>query len=133
MNPQPGLQRLLNLSRASYGEVRRSRFVADKLSVGLVTGALTLSILNFVILVGRVHPASQGAIRYSSLDVGYTLGVWYYPYLVAAFGLGVLLVNTVLAYRSYGRSRLASFYLLVGSGVVVMFGTIISIALGAAR
>ena len=107
--------------------------MADRLSTGLVIGALAVSAFTFVTLLGRVHPGADGAVRYSSLDVGYTLGVWYYPYLVAAFGLGVIIVNTVLAYRTYGRSRLASFYLLVGSGVVALFALIIANALGAAR
>lgn len=133
MKLQDNLGRLLQFYRSNYNEVRRSRFANDKLSVGLVIGALVVSGLTFVTLLGSVRPAMQGAIRFSSLDVGYTLGVWYYPYLVAAFGLGVILVNSVLAYQAYGRNRLASFFLLSGSGVVVIFCLIIANALGAAK
>lgn len=133
MNPKVSLDRILKYSSSTYNQVRRSRFASDKLSSGLVAGALVISAVTILSLIMTVHPASQGAVRFSSLDVGYTLGVWYYPYLVAVFGLGVVIVNSILAYRAYGRSRLASFFLLAGSVVVVIFSLIIANALGAAR
>jgi cytochrome c biogenesis factor len=119
--------------RSTYQQVRRSRFASDKLSVGLVVGSLLISTLTFISLLLTVHPTLQGAVRFSSLNVGYTLGVWYYPYLIAAFGLSVVVVNTILAYRVHGRSRMASFFLLAGSEVVVIFCLIIANALGAAK
>lgn len=133
MNPKASFGRIPKFSRSAYNQVRRSRFASDKLSVGLAAGALAVSVVTFLSLLGSVQPAPQGAVRFSSLDVGYTLGVWYYPYLVAAFGLAVVITNTILAYRAYGRSRLASFFLLAGSGVVVIFCLIIANALGAAK
>lgn len=133
MNPKASLDRILKYSRSTYTQVRRSRFANDRLSSGMVVGALIISALTFLSLFASVHPASQGAIRFSSLDVGYTLGVWYYPYLVAIFGLGVVIINSILAYRAYGRSRLGSFFLLAGSVVVVIFCLIIANALGAAK
>jgi len=133
MNPKTSIDRFLKYSRSTYNQVRRSRFASDKLSSGLVIGALIISAFTVITLVVTVHPASQGAVRFSSLDVGYTLGVWYYPFLVAAFGLGVVIINSILAYRAYGRSRLASFFLLAGSVVVVIFSLIIANALGAAK
>jgi hypothetical protein len=47
--------------------------------------------------------------------------------------LGVTMVNGVFAYHSFARSRLASFFLLIGSGVVAIFSFIISTALGVIR
>ncbi len=133
MKPKASLDRLLKFSRSTYNQVRRSRFASDKLSSGLVAGALVISALTFLSLLFGVHPAPQGVVRFSSLDIGYTLGAWYYPYLVASFGLGVVMINSILAYNSYGRSRLASFFLLAGSVVVAIFSLIIANALGAAK
>lgn len=115
-------------------DVRQSRFFHDRLTVILLVTALIVGGLNLILLLGSVHPSSlPGAVRYSSLDLGYTLGPWYYPYVVAFFGLGVTLVNGGLAYRAFTRSRLTSFYLLTGSVVVSLFCLIISNALGVVR
>ena len=70
-------------------------------------------------------------IHYSSL-VGFDqLGPWYQLYSLAAFASGVTIVNTALAIRSFGRSRVSAFYLLLGSGVVALFSLIIALAFSA--
>jgi hypothetical protein len=100
----------------------------------LLVGALVLNGLNLFWLAVRVHPTdSQVPIRFSSFTLFNALGPWYYPYLIALFALCVTLANVVFAYYSFGRSRIASFYLLTGSGVVAIFSFIISTAFGVVR
>ena len=134
MNVLPPLGNIRRNLSARVDHVRQSRFFHDRLSVGLVIAALIVNAFNFVTLIAKVHPSDVLLpVRYSSLDLGYTLGPWYYPYVVAFFALGVTLVNAVIAYQAFGRSRLASFYLILGAMVVAIFGFVISNALGVVR
>jgi hypothetical protein len=134
MNAFPPLASLRRTFIDSTTRVRQSRFFRDRLSVLILVSALAINGLNFVWLAIRVHPTdSQVPIRFSSFTLFNALGPWYYPYLIAMFALVVTLVNAVYAYHSFGRSRLASFYLLTGSGVVAVFSFIISTAFGVVR
>ena len=118
----------------SVNDVRQSRFFRDRISVVLLVGALIINGLNLVTLALHVRPAEgEVPVRFSSLKLFDALGPWYYPYLIALFALGVTLANGYFAYHSFGRSRLASFYLLTGSAVVAIFSLIISTAFGAIR
>lgn len=109
--------------------VRQSRFFHDRISSGLLFAALAVNVINLVVLFLNM-PSVQTDIpmRYSSLGGFNDLGPWYSPVLIALFGLSVTIVNGVLAYQSFTRSRLASFYLLAGSVVVGLFSLIISMA-----
>lgn len=133
MNPHLPFGSLVKRSQTTYHDVRRSRFMRDRLSVGIIIAASIINLATYLSLLGSVRPGTQGAVRYSSLYVGYTLGVWYYPFLVALFATVVIIVNAVLAYQTYARSRLASFFLITGSLVVALFCLVIGNALGAAR
>jgi hypothetical protein len=117
-------------------DVRQSRFFRDRMSAGLLFGTLIVNGLNFVSLALSLHPASgEVPIRYSSLG-GFnpdSLGPWFYPFLIALFAILVTLANGYFAYHSFSRSRLASFFLLTGSGVVAIFSFIISSAFGVVR
>jgi hypothetical protein len=111
----------------TLARVRESRFLRDRFSVSLLVVALVIGGLNLVLLLFHL-PLSRGEVpvRYSSLGGFDGLGPWYSPFLIALFGLSITLVNGVLAYQSFARSRLASFFLLVGAGVVALFCLIIS-------
>jgi hypothetical protein len=127
-------QNLYGKARIRFAQIREARFFEDRMSLGLMITALSLNVAGFLILLPKVHSTDlQVPVGYSSLDLGYTLGVWYFPYLVVAFGLGVTLINSALAYRAFTRSRLASFYLLAGAVVVAIFSLIIANALGSVR
>ena len=118
------------LSRVT--DVRRSRFVADRLSVGLVIAALAINILALIILSLHVRPTDVPVpTHYSSLRNFDALGPWYWPFEVGVFGLLVTLTNAAFGYSSYNRSRLASFFLLSGAVVVAIFTLIIANAFGA--
>jgi hypothetical protein len=112
-------------------DVRASRFLADRLSLGLIIAALILNGVAFAVLVTHVRPTEIPVpTHYSSLRNFDALGPWYFPFEVAAFGLAVTAANVVFAYSSYTRSRLASFFLLSGAVVVAIFSLIIANALG---
>ena len=122
-----------NINRL-LADILSQRFFRDRLSLGLLIGALVVNGLNLTVLALRVRPTDGLVpVRFSSLTLFDALGAWYFPFLVALFGLGVTVVNGLFAYHSFGRSRLASFFLLIASAVVAIFATIISLAFGAVR
>jgi predicted small integral membrane protein len=115
-------------------EVREARFFRDRLSVGLLVAALIINGLNLLWLGLHVRPTEgQVPVRFSSLTLFDALGPWYFPFLIALFGLGVTVVNDIFAYHSFGRSRLASFFLLIAAVVVAIFSFVISSAFGVVR
>jgi hypothetical protein len=115
-------------------DVREARFFRDRLSVTLLISALIINGLNLLWLGLHVRPSeAQVPVRFSSLSLFDALGPWYFPFLIALFGLGVTVVNDIFAYHSFGRSRLASFFLLINSVVVGIFCLIISGAFGVVR
>ncbi len=105
------------------------RFWQDKLSLAVLIAALILNGITFVVLAVRVHPAQfEVPVRYSSL-VGFdVLGPWYEIYRIGLFAVAVTVVNGLLAYKSFARSRITSFFLLVGAFVVALFCLIIGTA-----
>ncbi|MDB5179030.1 MAG: hypothetical protein JWN01_973 [Patescibacteria group bacterium] len=135
MNGFPPLSSLRRTLQDSLNDVLKQRFFRDRLSVAILVGALLVNGLNLVGLVLRVHPTDVPVpTRYSNLGGGFDLlGPWYSPFLIVFFALGVTLVNGYFAYHGFGRSRLASFFLLTGSGVVAIFSFIISMAFGVVR
>ena len=129
--PTGALRRSIN---NQFGEIRRSRFFADRLSLGMLTGTVVINALNLFWLILHVH-ATEGLvpIRFSSLYLFDALGPWYYPYLIVLFAAAVSVANGAFAYNSFSRSRLGSFFLLSGAGVVAIFAAIISTAFGVVR
>jgi len=129
--PPSSLQRTIQEFLAN---LRSQRFFHDRLSIGLLVVALAANGANLVGLVLRVHPTeAEVPVRFSSLTLFDALGPWYFPFLIAFFALGVTLANGLFAYHSFARSRLASFFLLIGSVIVAIFAFIISMAFGAIR
>ncbi len=80
-------------------------------------------------MVVRLKPTDYPLpVRYSSL-VGFdALGPWYQTYAIGLFGVLVTAVNTTLAAISFTRSRITSFFLLIGAFVVGLFCLIIGTA-----
>jgi uncharacterized BrkB/YihY/UPF0761 family membrane protein len=112
--------------------VRATKFFNDRLSVSMLVLALLFNGLTFVILVARLHPTDLLIpVHYSSLSGYDELGNWYQGYLNGGYALGLTLINGILAYRVFSRSRITSFFLLVGAVVAAMFCLIISNALTA--
>lgn len=134
MNGLPSVTALRRTIQHALADILSQRFFRDRLSVGLLVAAFGVNILNFVLLVFKVSPTDALVpVQFSSLTLFDRLGPWYFPYSIALFGAGVTVANTLFAYHSFGRSRLASFFLLITSVVVGIFCTIISLAFGAIR
>lgn len=119
----------------SFGQIAKTRFFRDRLSVLLLALALGLNAFTFVWLLLKVHPNEVPVpVRYSNLLSGFDLlGPWYFPFLIAAYALVVTLVNAAFAYYSFGRSRLVSFFLLVAANVVGAFSLVVASAFGVVR
>lgn len=100
----------------------------------VLTLALVVNGASIFLLALRVRPTdSQVPVHFSSFTLFDELGPWYYPFEIALVALLITLVNIVFAYHSFGRSRLASFFLLVTALVVGIFSFIIAQAFGAVR
>ncbi len=127
MKALPPLGSIRRNLKTKFADVRQSRFFHDRLSVALLVVALLTGALNLILLLFHIPAVrTEVPVRYSSLGGFDGLGPWYSPFLIALFGLSITVVNGVLAFQAFGRSRLASFYLLVGAVVVALFCLIIS-------
>jgi hypothetical protein len=114
--------------------VLSQRFFHDRLSMAVLTLALGVNGATIFILSLRIRPTdSQVPTHFSSFTLFDALGPWYYPFEIALVAVLITLVNAVFAYHSFGRSRLASFFLLVTALVVGIFSFIIAQAFGAVR
>jgi len=114
--------------------VLSQRFFHDRLSIAVLSLALGVNGASIFFLALRVRPTdSQVPIHFSSFTLFDALGPWYYPFEIALVALLITVVNAVFSYHSFGRSRLASFFLLVTALVVAIFSFIIASAFGAVR
>ena len=127
MKALPPLGHVRRSLTVKFESVRSSRFFGDRLNLAILAIAFGTSGLNFLLLFLRLPLVrSDVPLSYSSLHGFEGLGPWYGPVLVTLFGVVVAIVNTVFAFQAFTRSRLSSFFLLVGSVVVVFFCFIIS-------
>jgi hypothetical protein len=135
MNAFPPLDNARRMIRDVRTNVSGSRFFHDRFSTALLIAALAINGITFIWLVLRIHPTEVPVpVRYSNLLSGFDqLGPWYFPYFIAVYALAVTVFNGLLAYQSFNRSRLVSFFLLVASTVVAAFSLIIALAFGAIR
>ena len=133
MNGLAALGSLKRTIQLRFTDVRKARFFHDRLSMVLLIGALLINGLNLVALSLKVRPTEIPVpTRYSNLGGGfYALGPWFFPFLIGMAAVAITLANGASALQSFGRSRLASFFLLAGSAVVAIFSFIISMAFGA--
>lgn len=114
---------------AAVTQIRGQRFFQDHLSLALILSALGLNLTVLIVMLVRLHPTNFAVpIHYSSLGGFDQLGPWYEAYRIAVFGFAITIINTLLAAYSFGRSRIASFYLLIGGFVVALFCLIIGTA-----
>ncbi|MFI5240766.1 MAG: hypothetical protein ACHQUB_03605 [Candidatus Saccharimonadia bacterium] len=113
----------------SLQQIRSQRFFQDHLSLALILPALGFNIVTLLIMIFRLHPTNFSIpVHYSSIGGFDQLGPWYQTYWIAGFGFMVTLCNTALAAYGFGKSRIASFYLLTGAFVVALFCLIIGTA-----
>jgi hypothetical protein len=132
-----GSQPLRTLRRNTQERINyvlSQRFFHDRMSMAVLTAAAIINVVSVFLLALKLHPTeSQVPVHFSSFTLYDQLGPWYYPMIIALLALGVTAANTIFAYHSFTRSRLASFFLLVAALVVAIFSFIISQAFGAVR
>jgi hypothetical protein len=132
-----GLAPLRSLRRTlqeQINQVLTQRFFQDRLSVAVLSASLIVNALSIITLGLRLHPTeSQTPVHFSSFTLFDQLGPWYYPFEIALVAVLITVINAVFAYHGFSRSRLASFFLLVTSLVVAVFGFIIAQAFGSVR
>ena len=113
--------------RQRWLDLRRDRFFQDRLSMVLIITALVINGLNWLLLILKLRVTDIPVpVRYSTLSGFDALGKWYDHYSIGVFAVAVTLINVILARQSFSRSRITSFYLLVGTVVVAFLCLVIS-------
>jgi hypothetical protein len=110
-------------------EVRHHPMIQDPISLMTLVLAAAINVLTLLFLIVKLkRPDYPVPTHYLSL-VGFDqVGNWIENYRLAVFGLGVTIVNGVLAAKSFQRNRLASFFLLIGAAVTSVLCLVISAA-----
>lgn len=129
---KPDISALREAAAGLVTGLTQQRLLKDKLSMAILLPALAVNLANLALLVFKVHPSELAVpVRYSSL-VGFSdLGKWYQLYYIGLFGLIVTVGNSLLAMMSFSRSRITSFFLLIGAFVVSLFCLVITAAFAA--
>lgn len=101
----------------------------DKLSLAVVIVAAGAAIATAALLALRLQPVDYPVPTHYDSQVTFdATGPWYSNYRIGLFAVGVTLANVALALKSFRRSRLVSFWLLLGAAVVSIFCFIIALA-----
>ncbi|MBI3983790.1 hypothetical protein HY346_00640 [Candidatus Microgenomates bacterium] len=117
--PTPGIV-------VSLGQ-KLKRLFKDRLFVAFLIAGLVLGLLVLLLLGLRVRPKEFAVpLRYSTYQGFDALGAWYRVYTFGLFSLVVTIGNTILAALSFDKSRIASFFLVMGTLVVNLFTLIIT-------
>lgn len=123
----PDWRRQVSERLGALRDLRQDRFFADRLSMVLVVVAFIINSLNWLLLVLKLHVTDIPVpVHYSTLSGFDELGRWYDHYSIGVFAVAATLINLVLARQSFSRSRISSFYLLMGSVVVAFLCLVIS-------
>ncbi len=109
---------------------RSHRIFKDKLFALFIVVSFVLMIAIISTLVFNIRPKSVVVpLRYSTLQGFDALGGWYRLYVYGLFSLIVTIGNTLLATLLYQKSRIASFFLVIGTLVVNSFTLVIILSL----
>ncbi len=128
------LSSLRRTFQTRFQEVLAQRFFRDRLSMTILVAGLLANAATFGWLMVRLRPTETLVpVHFSSFTLFDELGAWYFPYQLSLLALLITVVNAVFAYHSFGRSRLASFFLLTTGLVVAIFSLIIAQAFGTIR
>ena len=106
--------------------VQMKRLFKDKIFRWFLIVSLTFVIGILGILAARLRPIDFAVpLHYSTFQGFDGLGAWYRIYIFGIFALMVTAGNFVLAAYSYDKSRIASFFLVMGSTIINLFLLII--------
>src|SRR5688572_24790439 len=118
-------ERITNPDKTSFRNSLK-RLFSDRLFIGFLLVAIFLGIAGLVLLALRVRPRDFAVpYQYSSLQGFDALGAWYRVLIYGFFLLLTTAGNISLAALSYDKSRIASFFLVMGTVVVNLFALII--------
>lgn len=125
----PKLNQFSRFYKTQLEQLRSQRIFQDRLSWAIMVPTFVLNGVTFLLLVLKLHPTEFAVpVHYSSL-VGFDrLGPWYQSYSIGIFAVGVTILNSGLAVMAFSRSRITSFFLMVGAFVVALFALVISLA-----
>ncbi len=111
---------------------RLAKLLKDRLFTAFVASSLLVSLASISLILWRVRPTDFAVpLRYSSAQGFDTLGAWYRVYNFAFFTLLVTVSNLLLAAFSLEKSRIASFFLVMGSLVINIFTLVVVLVLTA--
>jgi len=108
----------------------KHRMFQDRLFMLFLVLAGLACIGTIATLIFQVRPKDFVVpLQYSTLQGFDALGGWYRLYIYAVFALLVSIGNTVLASMIYDKSRIASFFLVVGTFMVNALTLVVVITL----
>src|SRR6202050_2193805 len=130
MSGLPPITALKRMFEETLTNIRQARFFHDRLSLTLLVVVLVVNSFNLLALAFKVRPTGiEVPTQYSNLGGGFDLlGPWYFPFQIGLLAVTLTIANGWLAYHSFSRSRLASLFLLNGSGGGGFFLFFISMA-----
>ncbi len=98
----------------------------DRLLIGFILLAIALSLIILIGLLVKVRPKDFVVpLQYSTLQGFDSLGSWYQVYLYGVFSVLITVANITLALMSYAKSRITSFFLILGTIIINIFAVII--------
>lgn len=125
-------RKILEQTAEQAAAIRQRPLFQDRLFIGFVLATFALCIAIIVTLIIKVRPKSFVVpLQYSTLRGFDALGPWYRAYMYGLFTLLVSIGNTSLAVMSYPKSRISSFFLMLGTVVVNIFTLVVVLTLAA--
>ena len=109
---------------------RLKRLFNDGLFRWFLVFTIICLVINLTILGWQVRPTDFVVpLQYSTLRGFDGLGAWYRTYTYGLFSLIVTIGNIWLAAIGYDKSRIASFFLVIGALIVNVFTLVVIITL----
>ena len=109
-------------------EFKDQRIFRDKIFIWYLVAAAVLTILTILVLLVRLRPQDFVVpLEYSSIQGFTVLGEWYQLIGLGVFSLLAVIGNTILAAHTFSKSRIASFFLVVGTVIVNLFVLVIAV------
>lgn len=110
--------------------MKRQRLLRDKFLRWFLFAAVFLLIVELGLLLIKLRPtAFVVPLEYTS-GLGFTrLGDWQLIYGYGLFSLMVTITNSILAIFAFERSRISSFFLLLGAIVINIFTIVVTYTL----
>jgi len=111
-------------------QIRRSKFWRDKKIAGLLYSSVFLNLFGWIyICIKFSRTAEEIPLHYNTLFGVDSVGQWYKLLTIPLIGLGILGINSILAFYFYLRGKTNLTNLLLGVLLAVQIILLISILL----